>query len=260
MDSRWLAGFGISLLGGVASLALVLTIFVSTFETQIQAEVARGSPTEALLASYVLPGVAVVGLLGGVLWLVAMYGFAVHRRWAYVSAMGGSVLCVLGGFFPILPWVSSGLGFPPTSLVFALNLVLFVLLQVRVMTVTKTVLLFGLLAGMAYILAFINGVAGTHYIITTGGVYFELLQPVNFAASAIWAAATVAIVLRKEWSEPTALAGGIASVIGGVPLALLTQTELARPSLFWPSPLLSLVLLAAFFLTGKGRSVTRPGQ
>ncbi len=245
-------------MGGMASLALVLTIFVTTFEAQIQAEIARGSPTEALLASYVLPAVAVVGLLGGVLWLVAAYGFAARRQWAFASAVVGSVLCVLGGFFPMLPWVSSDLGFPPTSVVFALNLILFILLQVRVMPGAKSVLLFSLLAGIAYVLAFINGVASTHYIITTGEVYFVLLQPVNFAASAVWATTAVAIALRKRWAEPAVLAGGAAALLGGIPVALLTQTELGRLSLFWPSPLVSLALLAAVFLTGRGRSVARP--
>ena len=247
-------------MGGVASVALVLAIFVTTFETQIQTEISRGAPTEALLASYVLPAVAAIGLLGGILWLVAAYGFAAHRQWAYASAVGGSVLCVLGGFFPILPWVSSGLGFPPTSVIFALNVVLFLTLQARVIPAARPVLLFSLLAGIAYVVAFINGVASTHYILTAGGVYFVLLEPVNFAASAIWAAAAIAIVLRKWWAEPAILVGGTASVLGGVPIALLTQTELGRPSLFWPSPLLSLALLVAILLTSQGRSAVRPGQ
>ena len=207
-----------------------------------------------------LPAVAVIGLLGGILWLIAAYGFAARRQWAYPSAVIGSVLCVLSGFFPILPWVSSGLGFPPTSVVFAFNVVLFVLLQMRVVPVARSVLLLSLFAGMAYILAFINGVASTHYILTGGGIYFVLLEPVNFAASAIWAAAAVATVLRKWWAEPAILAGGTASVLAGIPIALLTQTELGRPSLFWPSPLLSLALLMVVLLTSQGRSASRPGQ
>lgn len=241
---RLRVGFAVSSVGGVLGTAFTLLVFVSVYGTQVETELARGAPIEALLVSFVLPALAVLGMAGGILWFVSAYGFAVRKEWSFIAAAVGCVFSILAGFFPILPFVSSGLGFPPTAILFGVNLLFFLILGAYVHPIGRGALAFSLLTGMAYVLAFVNGVASTHYILAGAGSYFVALEPLNFIASVAWGLATVSVLLRKAWVEPLTIGAAAASAMGGIPLALLTQMELGRPSLFWPSPVLALIILA----------------
>jgi hypothetical protein len=244
-------GFAISSVGAFLGTIFMLAWFVSYFGLQYSTEIARGAPTEALLVSYVLPAIVNIAMAGGILWVLSAYGFWSGRKWAFSVAMAASILCILAGFFPILPWVSSGLGFPPTSIAFGANLLFFVLLQVYVEPAGRKVIMLGLLSGISYILAFIDGIAGEHYVLTTGGLYYMALQPLNLVASAMWGVTTLALVLGKGWAKPIALAAAAASMLGGVPIAIASQAGLGRPSLFWPSPLAALLTLAIVFASDR---------
>jgi hypothetical protein len=238
------------LMGALFGTIFELFLFVGTYQMQVGAEVIRGAPIEALLVTFILPAMADLALAGGILWIISGYGFVTDSEWAFPIAVAASVVSILAGFFPILPWVSSSLGFPPTSVIFTLNLLFFVILQTHVRPTEKRPLLLSLLAGVAYILAFVNGVAGTHYLITTHSPLFIILQPVNFIASLGWAATTISVTLSKPRLKPLAIGSAAASLLGGIPIALVTQLELARPSLFWPSPLVAAATVAFICFAG----------
>ena len=241
-------GILFSVTGALLGTVVMLLLFVMIFEVQVDAEIVRGAPIEAQIVSFILPALTNLSMVGGALWVVSAYGYATGKEWSFPVSITASVLCILAGFFPILPYVSSDLGFPPTSLIFVVNLLFFILLQISVRPTERRALFVSVLAGTAYILAFINGVASTHYIIATGGAFFIALQPLNFAASVSWGVAAIATVMDKKWSSPLIIGAATTSVMGGIPLALLTQMEMNRLSLFWPSPLMALLTLAAAFL------------
>jgi hypothetical protein len=245
-----------SLTGGLLGTAFVLLSFVNIYQTQIDAEISRGAPIEALLVSFIIPAMADLAMVGGIFWITSACGFATERKWAFSTAITASVLSILAGFFPMLPWVSSSLGFPPTSVVFVLNLLFFIILQTYVRTTEKGPLLLSLLAGVAYILAFINCVAGTHYLIETKFPLFVVLPAINLIASVGWGATTISLTLGESRTMPLAIGSAIASLLGGIPIALITQSELTRPSLFWPSPLVAAatVALICFVLTKPNKS------
>jgi hypothetical protein len=249
-----------SSVGALLGTVFVLFLFVSVYQTQVNAEVIRGASIEAVLVSLVLPALTNLAIVGGVLWITSGYGFATGGEWAFPTAITACVLSILAGFFPILPWVSSNLGFPPTSIVFAVNLLFFVLLQTYVRPTERKVLLLSLLAGVAYVLAFINGVAGTHYLMATNAPIFVAVQPLNFIASFSWGVTTISVTLGKWWARPLAIGSAAASSLGGIPIALITQIELRRPSLFWPSPLAALAILLFIYLTRArgGESTVEP--
>jgi hypothetical protein len=259
LNSKPAIGLAMSLIGALSGTIFVLFLFVSTYQMQVGAEVIRGAPIEALLVSFVIPAMADLALIGGILWTISGYGFVTQSEWAFPTAVAASVVSILAGFFPILPWVSSSLGFPPTSVIFALNLLFFVLLQTHVRSTEKLPLLLSLLAGVAYILAFINSVAGIHYLIATNSPIFIVLQPVNFIASLGWAATTISLTLAKSRSTPLAIGSAMASLLGGIPIALVTQLELARPSLFWPSPLVAAAAVTFICLARVGTSKSPAG-
>jgi hypothetical protein len=246
-----------SLIGALVGTIFTLFLFVSTYQIQVGAEVVRGAPIEAVIVSFLLPALADLALVGGILWAVSGYGFFTRSEWAFSTAVAASVTSILAGFFPILPWASSGLGFPPASIIFALNLLFFVLLQTHVRPTEGLPLLLNILSGVAYVLAFVNSVAGIHYLITTNSPLFMVLQPVNFIASLGWGATTISMTLSQPRSKPLAIGSAAASLIGGIPIAIVTQLELTRPSLFWPSPLVAATIVALMYFA---RSKTNKSQ
>jgi hypothetical protein len=237
----------ISLTGALFGTVFSLLVFLSTYEKQITAEVVRGAPAEALIVSFIIPALADLAMLGGILWIISCYGFVANRAWAFSTGIVASVVSILAGFFPILPWISSGLGFPPTVLVFAVNLLFFIALQTLPPNSGKRLLMASLLAGITCVLSFINGVAGTHYLLTTHSPLFTILPPMNFVASFGWGATTVALVLKKNRAVLLMIGSTAASLLGGIPMAITTQFEMARPSLFWPSPILAVSALIFMF-------------
>ena len=238
-----------SSVGALLGTVFVLFLFVNTYHMQVRVEVIRGAPIEAVIVSFILPALTNLAMVGGILWSMSIYGFLSEKEWAFSTAITASVLSILAGFFPILPWVSSGLGFPPTFVIFASNLLFFILLQTHTQPTGKGTLFLSLLAGLAYVLAFINGVASTHYILATGDPFFIALQPLNFMASFAWGVTTISVILGKRWARPLAIGSAAASLLGGIPIAVITQIELGRPSLFWPSPLVAAAILAFIYLT-----------
>ncbi len=249
MRSKLAIELTMSSLGTLLGTIFALFLFVSIYQTQVSVEVLRGAPIEAVIVSFVLPALTDLAMIGGILWAMSGYGFRTGKKWAFTTAITASVLSILAGFFPILPWVSSNLGFPPTSVIFVPNLLFFVLLQTHVRPTEKATLFLSLLTGVAYILAFINGVAGTHYLIATNAPVFLALQPLNFMASFAWGTTTISVTLGKRWAKPFAVGSAAASLLGGIPIAVVTQIELGRPSLFWPSPLVATAILVYIYLT-----------
>jgi len=199
-----------------------------------------------MLVTFVLPVMANIAFAGGILWTISAYGFLKGERWAFPFALYGSVLCILGSFFPVLPYASSGLGFPPTIVIFAFNLLFFIILQWKVHPTPRKVLALSLITGIAYILAFINGVASTHYIIMGGGSYYIALEPLNFLASIVWGLATISLVLGKSGTRLMVYGAALAAIFGGVPIAIASQMELNYPSLFWPSPIVAFFVIILY--------------
>jgi hypothetical protein len=259
VKSKPAIGLAMSLIGALVGTIFMLFLFTSTFQTQVSAEVLRGAPIEALIVSLILPALADLALVGGILWAVSGYGFFARSEWAFSTAVAASVTSILAGFFPILPWASSDLGFPPTSIIFALNLLFFVLLQTDVRPTEKLPLLLNILSGVAYVLAFVNSVASIHYMIATNSPIFIVLQPINFIASLAWGATTISLTLSQPRSRPLAIGSAAASLLGGIPIAVVTQLELARPSLFWPSPLVAAAIVALMYFARTRTKKSRVG-
>jgi hypothetical protein len=138
-----------SSVGALLGTAFVLFLFVNTYHEQVHAEVIRGAPIEAVIVSFILPALTNLAMVAGILWGISTYDFLNEKGWAFSTAITASVLSILAGFFPVLPWVSSGLGFPPTSVIFVFNLLFFILLQTHTRPTGKRTLFLSLLAGGA---------------------------------------------------------------------------------------------------------------
>lgn len=256
MKERSNIGAIVALTGALVGIAGVFAAFLLGYQPMIDMELAAGRPDEALIVQYVIPFLSDVGLVAGVLWAVAAYGFLTRQRWAWTTAVIANVLSLLTGFFGMIPAVSRGL-FPTFLVVFLPNLITYLLLLAYVRSVDWTIVAISFFSGIAYVLSFMNGVATTDKIILTGRPLFIAVQRVNWVAAIGWAVFTVALLLRKAWAPRVGLGAALLTLVAGIPLAVVTTLSLGRFSLFSPAPMLSLALLILFLIPAGKRALER---
>jgi hypothetical protein len=120
------------------------------------------------------------------------------------------------------------------------------------------------IAGLAYVLTFINGVAPFSKFQTTfqmptafvenpntfwNGMYV-ILQEVSWWGAAGWAIFIFATLKKKSWAIPVGIFAASMSMLAGYPLGLHNVAEVQRFSMFLPAPLMSTGLLIYLLLPG----------
>jgi hypothetical protein len=65
-----------------------------------------------------------------------------------------------------------------------------------------------------------------------------------------------AVLKRKSWAVPLGIAAGVASMIGGYPLAIINITEVQRFSMFLPAPLIAMGLFIALWFPATQKLIT----
>jgi len=235
-------------LGGLLALIAALigiighfVLFLNWYLIGTHAESAE--PGCEILLKYIHPGLADLGLLASVLFLVSAYGYFSGKSWAYLLSVLGIIGALLGSFFINIPFMAAKL--PPVyfSLFFPYLVIYFLLLRVVKKLPWKRILL-ALGTGMAYVFCFMNGVASTSRIITIGAPIFFLVVALHEVAMLGWAAVTAGILTRpKEWQMVLGLCAGLLELVVGIPLAVVTAMGLGRFSLFALAPIACLALV-----------------
>jgi len=256
MKQRYTAGGIISLIGALVGIVGVFAAFLLAYQPMMNAKLAAGRPDEALIIQYAIPFLSDVGIASGVVWAVAAYGFFRERAWAWTVATTANVMTLLAGFFSMIPAVIEGL-FPAFIVVFGPGLVTYFLLTTYVRRVDGRIVAVSLFSGMAYVTAFMNGVAATDKIILYSDPFMIALQRLNWLAALGWGVFTVGLLNRKAWVKPVGLGAGLMGLVAGVPLAVASTIEEGRLSLFSPAPLLALLLLAVLLAPAGSRMVIR---
>lgn len=252
-------------LGGILSVIAALmgiighfVLFLSWYEIGMTTQSAE--PGCEILLKYIHPLMSDFGILGGVLFAVAAYGFFTRRNWAFFLSVIAIVLSLLGSWFINVPFMAADLPpiYFPLFWPFALLYFLFMKL-VGKLSWSRTLL--GLLTGVAYIFCFMNGVSSTSRIITHGAPIFVIVQRLHIVAMLGWAVVTIGILIKpKEWMRVLGLAAGAAELAVGIPLAVVTAQQLGRFSLFALAPVSCLALLVIFMWPGLWEKLTRVGD
>lgn len=254
-------GIAISLTGIILGL-VSLYLFATSYNHMIQVEIGSGRPDEARVVQLVFPLLSYLATAGTAIWATGLYGFIVEGKWAWMTAFLASTLHVLAGFFPTIPALSRG-ETPVMVLFFLPGLLLwFGLLFLR--KVNWKIISLAFAAGLAMVLAFMNGVAAIDKIQLTSwamqgkplmemaelprgydvlnGMYV-MVQQVNWASTAVWLAFIYGLLGKKHWAQRIGITAGVLGVIGGLPLAVSNILEVKRFSMFVPSPLMSMGLI-----------------
>lgn len=230
-----------ALITGIIGAFGGLYLFLTSYKPLIAAEIAAGSPSEAIVVTYLFPMLTDFEVLAGLAFLVSAYGFARGEKWAWLTALVASVGGLLPSFFQMIPPMSRGL-FPSQLVVFGPYLFMYVLLLLYVRPVPAKLFIISFFSGITYVLTFMNGVAGFNRIVETKATIFVATQQLNWISALGWAIFTVGVVLRRRWALPIGLGSGLLGTIAGSPLAILSTMSKGGFSMFYPAPVLSLLL------------------
>ena len=221
-----------------------------------------------LVAPFMIPAFAVVGILGGILWLVAGVGFFQKKEWAYSVGVIAVIISLFANFWPNIPTMESGVAVPgPWFLLFIPNLLVYFILVGRRGQASGKKAVFGLVLGMAFILNFINGIAATTRMVNrlakmnpilpdySPAFMYMLTMPTNMIASFLFGFAAIGLFIakKKDLVRITGLAGVFLAISAGFPLAFYSMFfEGADPtfSMFIMGPVVSL-LVGLFFMSSN---------
>ncbi len=259
-------GIALSLVGIVAGV-LTLYFLADTYNTVIHAHYAAGEWEESNTVRVVYALLGWLGTAAGALSVAVLWGFLKKRDWAWFWGAVAATVLLLAGFFPMVPAADSGLP-TPTVVVFVLGGIMwFGMLWIG--GVDKKIIALTFVAGIAYVLTFMNGVAPISKFQSTfqkpaefvpgskafwNGIYI-ILQQVHWWAAAGWALFIFGAFKRKAWAIPVGLFAASISMLGGYILGLHHMLEAHRFSMFLPAPILSTVLFIILWLPSTQRLI-----
>jgi len=267
MKNNYKLGIVLSIIGIIAGI-LSLYFLAETYNTVIHTHFDAGQWEESNTVRFVYAILGWLGVAAGGLSAAVLWGFLTKKDWAWFWGAVAATVLLLAGFFPMIPAADSGLP-TPTLWIFLLAAVMwFGMLLIG--DVNKKVIGLTFVAGLAYVLTFINGVAPISKFQTTfqapeefvqntdafwNGMYV-ISQQVNWWGAAGWAVFIFAALLRKPWAVPVGIFAATMSIVGGYPMAIYNVTEVQRFSMFLPAPILSTILLVILCLPYTQKLIT----
>ena len=237
---------------------LVLYLIAVTYMPVVEGKILDGRPDEAITVRIVHALMGWVGMTGGAVWAVVLFGFLNKKDWAWSLGVVAGSMQLLSGFFPIIPPASIGMP-TPTIWVFLIAFVLwFAMLFIG--GVDNKIIILAFVSGLAYVMIFIDGVGAISRYQTVKesvliGMYAMGLV-VTWWAAAAWAVFIYALVIGKSWTIPVGVFAASLSIIGGLPVGLTDVVRLGRFSMFLPGPMLSAILLVVILLPGTQKMIT----
>ena len=252
MKERSKTGAAIAIISAFLGIVVIYASFFQVYDPIMASEMADGRAGGESIADgvsiskYVMPVVNDIVIIGGVVWAVSAYGFMKREKWAWSTAILANVLSLLS-FFMLIPAMSRGIS-PIYALVFIPNIIAFFLLLAYVRKIDPKIIAISTVAGMAYVMAFMNGVAATDQMLSGGGTVFVVGQRLNWIASIALGGFVVALLTRKNWILQLGLGAALLTLTAGIPLGVVTAIESAKFSMYFLAPILALFLIISLIL------------
>lgn len=251
-------GVVLSILGIIAGL-ITFYLIAAQYNLVIDAKESVGRMDEATSVTITYAVLGWFGVTATAIWAAAMYGFSRNENWAWFLGAIASTIQLLVGFFPAIPAMDSDLP-APTMIVFGIAAVLwFAMLWIG--GVRKGIVALAFVAGLAYVLTFMDGVAPISKYTTShdnpfwNGMYV-MSQQVAWWGAYAWAGFIFSLLKKKNWVIPLGIFAAVMSMLAGYPLGLNNSiNEVHRFSLFLPAPLISTVLLVYLLTPGARKMI-----
>jgi hypothetical protein len=223
----------------------------------IDAKTITGRTDEATSVTITYAVLGWIGITAGAIWAAVLYGFLRKEKWAWFWGVVAATIQLLVGFFPAIPAMDSHLPTPTLS-VFALGGILwFGMLFIG--GVDRKIITLTFIAGLAYVLTFIDGVAPiAKYTISHNDSFWNgmyvMSQQVSWWGAIAWAIFIFGTLTKKYWAIPVGIFAGTMSMLAGYPLGLHNAFfEVHRFSMFLPAPLLGTGLVIYLALPSTRR-------
>lgn len=246
----------LAILGIVAGL-LAFYLIASQYNQVIGVKVATDRLDEATSVRITYAVLGWLGTASTAIWVAVFYGFLHKEKWAWFWGAVAATIQLLAGFFPAIPAMDSHLP-TPTLMVFGLAGILwFGMLFIG--GVDKKIITLTFIAGLAYVLTFIDGVAPIAKYTTSqddpfwNGMYV-MTQQVSWWGAFAWAMFIFGTLGKRPWAIPVGIFAGAMSMLAGYPLGLHNALfEVHRFSMFLPAPLMGMGLLIYLWLPSTRR-------
>jgi hypothetical protein len=249
-------GLALAILGIITGL-LTFYLIAQQYNQVMSVKIAAGRTDEATAVQITYAVLGWIGISAGAVWMAVLYGFLNKEKWAWFWGAVAATIQLLAGFFPAIPAMDSHLPVPTLS-VFALGGILwFGMLFIG--GVDKKIITLTFIAGLAYVLTFIDGVAPiAKYTISHDDPFWNgmyvMSQQVSWWGAAAWAIFIFAVLKKKSWAIPLGIFAGTMSMLAGYPLGLHNAlVEVHRFSMFLPAPLLSTGLVIYLIIPSTRR-------
>ena len=251
-------GVAISVIGFFTGL-LLFYLLAENYMLVVHGKIAGGRPDEALAVMITSSMLGWIGIGASGLWGAVLYGFVTNQEWAWRYGKIAAALQMLAGFFPTIP--ASSIDLPAATMpVFLIATILWFGIM-YVGKVNRKLLIFLFIAGMAYVLSYMNGVAIiSKYQTTTYNDVWKGMYAVVFAvtwfASAAWLVLSFKVLQRKSYTIPLGIMAALMSMIGGYTLAIVNIMEKGRFSMFLLAPIIATGLLIYLCLPAAKKLLT----
>lgn len=237
---------------GILTGVLTLFLMAGQYNQVIDAKTLAGRTDEATSVTITYAVLGWFGVAAGAIWAVSLFGFFKRTGWAWFLGCVAATIQLLVGFFPAIPALDSHLP-TPTLIIFGVAAVLwFGMLFIG--GVKGRIITLAFIAGLAYVLTFMDGVAPISKYTTSAddpfwnGMYV-MTQQVSWWGAYAWAAFIFALLKKKSWAIPLGIFAGVLSMLAGYPLGIHNAFfEVHRFSMFLPAPLLSTALVIYLIL------------
>jgi hypothetical protein len=237
---------------GILTGLLIYYLLASQYNLVIDTKTAAGRTDEATSVTITYAVLGWVGITAGAIWAAVLYGFLRKEKWAWFWGTVAATIQLLVGFFPMIPAMDSHLP-TPTIIIFLSAAVLWFGMLI-IGDVDKKIIALTFVAGLAFVLTFIDGVAPISKYTTShddpfwNGMYV-MSQQVSWWGAVAWAIFIFAVLRKRPWAIPIGIFAGAMSMLAGYPLGLNNALfEVHRFSMFLPAPLMGTGLLIYLLL------------
>ncbi len=258
MKNNWKLGAILAVVGIVAGLVFFYLI-ADQYNLVIDAKESAGRFDEATSVTITYAVLGWLGIAATALWAVVAYGFLTRAGWAWFWGAVAATIHLLVGFFPAIPAMDSQLPMPTMS-VFGIAAVLW-LGMLLIGGVRWGIIILAFIAGLAYVLTFMDGVAPISKYTTShdnpfwNGMYV-MTQQIAWWGAAAWAMFIFGLLKQKPWVVPVGIFAAVMSMMAGYPLGINNAVnEVHRFSMFLPAPIISTGLLVYLLLPGTRRKL-----
>ncbi|QEE17148.1 hypothetical protein DSAG12_02980 [Promethearchaeum syntrophicum] len=263
----------LAIIGAILGIALNYLFFTSYYKPLIAAQAEICGPGCVMVITYLLPAFTDIGIIAGVLYFIGAIGFFNKKKWAYNVAVIANVLALWTSFWPSIPILDAmgkmenGPGFFPVYIfIFLPNIILYFLINGATGKRNIGRLIVGLLTGMAFIMAFINGTASLNIMYVKGlasldNTLYVMANRLFWLAAFGYGLITVGIMcFPKEWVRMLGIGCAIICMLFGFPMGIITTLAKGEISMYLGAPVMSLVLVLIFLIPGIWKKIIKPDE